>query len=128
MVCAFPGPIASTIITVKGEPLTPTMATISNFTSSHTLFERLNEMSYAMGIDSWKSNKVCYNCLADRNNLRHNDYTYFFYRNPVECIVMQQPAFREHMAYAPAKKFNDAEERIYSEVKSSDWWWNEQVR
>jgi len=32
------------------------------------------------------------------------------------------------MSYAPAKEFNDAEERIYSEVKSSDWWWNEQVR
>jgi len=30
----------------------PMMATISNFTSSHTLFKRLNEMSYAMGIDS----------------------------------------------------------------------------
>ena len=108
----------------------PTMATISNFTSSHTLFKRLNEMSYAMGIDSWKSGKVCYNRLADPNNLRDDDYTRFFYRNPVECIefLMQQPAFREHMSYAPAKEFNDAEERIYSEVKSSDWWWNEQVR
>jgi len=31
----------------------PTMATISNFTSSHTLFKRLNQMSYTMGIDSW---------------------------------------------------------------------------
>jgi len=42
-------------------------------------------------------------------------------------ILMQQPAFREHMSYAPAKEFNDAEERIYSEVKWSNWWWNEQV-
>ena len=41
---------------------------------------------------------------------------------------MQQPVFREHMSDAPAKEFNDAEEHIYSEVKSSDWWWNEQVR
>ena len=31
------------------------------------------------------------------------------------------------MSYAPAKEFNDAEECIYSEVKSSDWWWNDQV-
>jgi len=37
----------------------PTMRTISNFTSSHTLFKRWNEMSYAMGIDCWKSGKVC---------------------------------------------------------------------
>jgi hypothetical protein len=107
----------------------PTMATISNFTSSHTLFKRLNKMSYVMGIDSWKSGKVCYNRLADSNNLYDDDHTCCFYRNPVHCIefLMQQPAFREYMSYAPAKEFNDAEERIYLEVKSSDWWWNEQV-
>jgi len=72
-------------------------------------------MSNAMGLDSWKSGKVCYNRLADPNNLHADDYTCFFYRNPVECIefLMQQPAFREHMSYAPAKEFNDAEERIY---------------
>jgi len=34
---------------------------------------------------------------------------------------MLQPAFREHMLYAPAKEFNGAEEQIYSEVKSGDW-------
>jgi len=41
---------------------------------------------------------------------------------------MQPPAFSEHMSYAPANEFNDAEECIYSHMKSSDWWWNEQVR
>jgi len=87
-------------------------------------------MSYIMGIDSWKSGKVSSNRLADPNSLRYNDYTCFFYRNPVECIefLMQQPAFREHMSYAPGKEFTDTEECMYSEVKSSDWWWNEQVR
>jgi hypothetical protein len=83
-----------------------------------------------MVIDSWKSSKVCYNHLANPNNHCDDDYTRFFYRNPVECIefLMQQPAFREHISYAPAKEFNDAEERIYSEVKSREWWWNEPVR
>ena len=83
-----------------------------------------------MGIDSWKSGKVCHNRLPNPNNLRDDNYTLFCYRNPVECVefLMQQPAFREHMSYAPAKEFNDdAEERIYSEVKSSDWGWDEQV-
>jgi len=32
------------------------------------------------------------------------------------------------MLYALAMEFNDAEEHIYPEVKSSYWWWNEQVR
>ena len=105
------------------------MGTVSNFTSSHTVFKRLNEMSYATGIDSWKSGEVGYNCLAEPNNLCDDDYTRFLYHNSFACIefLMQQAAFREHMSYAPAKKFNDAGERIYSEVKSSNWWWNEQV-
>jgi len=35
---------------------------------------------------------------------------------------MQQHAFREDMLYAAAKEFNDGEEHIYSEVKSSNCW------
>ena len=31
------------------------------------------------------------------------------------------------MLYAPANEFDDTEEHIYSQVKSSDWWWNELV-
>jgi len=91
------------------------MATLSNFTSFNTLFKRLKEMSYTMGIDSWKSCKVCYNGLADPNNLLDDDYTHFFYCNSVECIefLTQQPAFREHMSFAPAEEFNAGEERIY---------------
>jgi len=60
-----------------------TMETISNLTSSHTLLKRLNEMSFAIGNDFWKSSKVCYNHLADPNNICDNDYTRFFHRNPV---------------------------------------------
>jgi len=35
---------------------------------------------------------------------------------------MQQPAIREHVSYAPAKEYNEAEEHIYSEVESSGRW------
>jgi hypothetical protein len=89
----------------------PMMTTISNFTSSLTVFKRLDEMSYVMDIDSWRSGKLCYNRFADPNNLRDNDYTRFFYPNPMECnyFLMQQPVFRDHMTYAPAEEFNDAE-------------------
>ena len=108
----------------------PTIATVRILTSSYTWFKRLNEMSYAIGIDCWKSGKVCYNCLAVPNNLHDDDYPCFFGSNPVECIefLMQHPAFGDHMSYASAKEFNDAEKGINSEVKSRDWWWNEQVR
>jgi len=86
-------------------------------------------MSYAMGIDSQKSGNLSYNPFNDPKNLRNNDYSRCFYRNPVEWIehLMKQPALREHMSYALVKEFDDAEKHIYSEVKSIDWWWNEQV-
>ena len=64
----------------------PTMATFSNFISPYTLFKGLNEMSYTIGINAWKPGKVCYNGLANPNNLCDHDYTRFFYLNPVECI------------------------------------------
>jgi len=87
-------------------------------------------MSYTFGIDSYTSVDMYSNCLADPNNLLHYDYRRFSNLNPVECIefFMHHAAFREHQSYAPATEFNDAEERIYSEVRSCDWWWNKQVR
>ena len=63
-----------------------TMAIISNFTLYNTLFKMLNKTCYAMGIDSWISVRGYYNRMADRNNLCNDDYTLFFYPNPVECI------------------------------------------
>jgi hypothetical protein len=63
-----------------------TMATVSNFTPSHTLFKRLNKMCDAMGTNSSKSGKVYYNRLADPNTVPDDEYTRFFYRNRIECI------------------------------------------
>jgi len=92
----------------------PTLATVSNFASSHTSFKRLNKTINAMSIDSWKSGEVCHNSVADHKNLCNDNYTHFFYRNPLECIefLTQQPALREHMSYAPVTEFSDAEEHF----------------
>jgi hypothetical protein len=46
----------------------PTMATVRNFTSSQTIFKRLHEMSYVMGLECLKSGKVHYTRSADLNN------------------------------------------------------------
>jgi len=86
-------------------------------------------MSYAKHMDSCKLGTVCYNRLVDPNNLCVDDYTCMIYRIPVECIEfdIQQPAFREYMAYAPAKGFIEPEECINPKVQSNNWWWNEHV-
>lgn len=74
----------------------PTIATVSNITSSHTVFKWLSEMYYALRMNLQQSGKVWHNCLADPNNLHRNDYRHSFYYYPVECteFVMQQPALR----------------------------------
>jgi len=61
----------------------PTMATVSNFTSSHTVFTRWNEISDPMGIDTWKSGKVCYNRLVYPNILDDDDFICLFHHNCV---------------------------------------------
>jgi len=107
----------------------PTMATVNNTTLFHCVFKRLDEMFYAMGIDYCKSGNAYYNTLADPNILCDDEFTPFFYRNPVECIefLIHWPAFRKYIKYALEMKFNEANEHIDSEVKSSDWCWNQQV-
>jgi hypothetical protein len=54
-----------------------TWKTVRNFTSSHNVLEILNGISSEMGIDSFISGKVCYNHLADANNLHDNDHIRF---------------------------------------------------
>lgn len=55
-------------------------------------------------------------------------------RDPVECIkdLMSNPAFKEHMAYAPERVYTNAEgsedSRIFDEMWTANWWWKIQVR
>ncbi|KAJ7140071.1 Zn-finger domain-containing protein [Mycena crocata] len=50
-------------------------------------------------------------------------------RDPVECIkeLMSNPAFKEHMAYAPERVYTNAdgreESRIFDEMWTAEWWW-----
>lgn len=95
------------------------MANIGNFIMFLTSFKILNEMFYKMGFDFWTSRQVCYNHLADANDIPADDYTSFFYCNPVESILslMEVLAFREYMSYDPGKELNEAEEGINLEGK-----------
>jgi hypothetical protein len=86
-------------------------------------------MSYGMGIGSCKCGKVYCNHFANPNNLCDTDSSQSFTINPGECIelTMQQPMFGEHMLYAAAMKFTNAEERIDTEVQSYSWWYGNDV-
>jgi hypothetical protein len=53
-------------------------------------------------------------------------------RDPVECVkeLIGNPAFKEHMAYSPAKAYADraGQHRVIDEMWTGDWWGEKQVR
>ncbi|KAF8415391.1 hypothetical protein BGX38DRAFT_1281348 [Terfezia claveryi] len=52
----------------------------------------------------------------------------FYYRNIIDCIkyLLRQRAFVKHMLWEPVKLFNSDNERIYSELNTGSWWWDQQ--
>jgi Plavaka transposase len=52
-------------------------------------------------------------------------------RDPVECVneLIGNPAFKDYISYVPEWVYTDdtAQERIYDEMWTSDWWWKTQV-
>ncbi|KII83546.1 hypothetical protein PLICRDRAFT_58393 [Plicaturopsis crispa FD-325 SS-3] len=71
------------------------------------------------------------NKIGEGGKLRTEDVE-LWRRNPVEVIrdLMGNPAFRDHMAYAPERVFTDAEGnmRAYDEMWTGDYWWEMQGR
>jgi hypothetical protein len=55
--------------------------------------------------------------------------TRLFYRDPVKCVeyLLRQPAFASKMVWGPIKEFSSNGKRLYSEMHTGDWWWEEQV-
>ena len=49
----------------------------------------------------------------------------------MECVreLIGNPAFADSMKYAPEKHYEDEElqNRVYSEMAASDWWWDVQA-
>jgi len=43
--------------------------------------------------------------------------------------LMQQPAYAEHLIYAPQRCFNSdtPPKRLYTEMHTADWWWETRV-
>ena len=55
--------------------------------------------------------------------------TTFYYRNIVSCVryLMRQVAYKEHMVYAPIRKYDSNGDQLYSEMHIAAWWWETQV-
>jgi hypothetical protein len=53
----------------------------------------------------------------------------FFYRDIVQSVeyLLSQPAYREDVVYVPVREYDEAGERLYSEMHMGNWWWETQV-
>ncbi|KAJ7760106.1 Zn-finger domain-containing protein [Mycena maculata] len=66
---------------------------------------------------------------VDENDELMSEDLELWMRDPVECIkeLMSNPAFRDHMAYAPERvygtKEGHEESRIFDEMWTAEWWW-----
>jgi hypothetical protein len=70
----------------------------------------------------------------DENGKMSTEELELWMRDPVECIkeLMSNPAFKDHMVYAPERVYSrkDGKEssRIMDEMWTANWWWKLQVR
>ncbi|KAF7328578.1 hypothetical protein MVEN_02545900 [Mycena venus] len=95
-----------------------------------------NNRSFLLKVDKLPTGPdwTCKIVTAAGNRLDENDELMseeleLWMRNPVECIkeLMSNPAFREHMAYAPERVYSTEEgredSRIIDEMWTAEWWW-----
>ena len=68
----------------------------------------------------WKTGVVQY-ALRSKSEFR--------YRNILQYIqyLLRQRAFVKHILWESIKVFNKDKERIYSEMNTATWWWDQQV-
>ena len=95
-----------------------------DFTSGWTLYQQLDRMNPELGPDSWSVREAKWSLAGGASRC----ITYY-YRSPLVCIryLLKQPCFRDHLVYAPVREYNEAGERMYSEMHTADWWWSTQV-
>jgi hypothetical protein len=53
----------------------------------------------------------------------------FRFRSILHCIqyLLRQRAYVDHMLWEPVQVINTDGDRIYSEINTADWWWQQQV-
>lgn len=96
----------------------------SSLKSNYHLRRKIDCMQDGLGHGSWKKST-----LSMAWNEQHPDPIIFWHRDLIGCTkwILRQPAYKEHLVYAPVRSFNTAGQRVYDEMCSADWWWETQV-
>jgi hypothetical protein len=89
--------------------------------SVYAIKQRVDQMTDGLGHQSWQRR----NTTGMQWNAAHPAPIEFYFRDILQCSrwLLQQPAYADHLVYAPERHFNDAGDRIYGEMHTGDWWW-----
>jgi hypothetical protein len=96
----------------------------SSLKSNYHLRQKIDRMEDGLGHSSWRKSK-----LSMAWNEQHPGNIVFWHRDLIGCAkwILRQPAYKEHLIYAPARSINNAGHRVYDEMNTGDWWWERQV-
>ncbi|KAG1732870.1 uncharacterized protein EDB91DRAFT_1238678 [Suillus paluster] len=98
------------------------------FHNNCSFLQCVDELPHGPG---WSCKKVTVrgNC-EDENGEMLQEEVELWCRNPVECVkeLIGNPAFKEDMAYSPAKAYADraGQDRVIDEMWTADWWGDKQ--
>ncbi|KAG1878582.1 hypothetical protein C8R48DRAFT_752658 [Suillus tomentosus] len=108
-------------------PITQNCSKLS-FHNNRSFLQRVDKLPRGPG---WTCKKVTVrgNCEDDKGEMLQEDVE-LWSRDPVECVkeLIGNPAFKEHMAYSPAKAYADraGQHRVIDEMWTADWWGEKQ--
>lgn len=101
-----------------------------SFHNSHALLKRIDSLPSG---PRWTCTSfIVTGDKTDSAGCHRTEEVELWHRNPVECIadLFGNPKFKGKQAYAPVRVFKnpDGTNREYSEMWTSNWWWEIQVR
>jgi len=94
--------------------------------SNYCLRQMLDRMEDGLGASSWQRShleNVVWNAQHAKEPIK------FWHRDIIECAkwLLKQPAYADHLSYAPQQWFEEDGRRTYGEMHTADWWWERQV-
>ncbi|KAG1838537.1 hypothetical protein DFJ58DRAFT_636757, partial [Suillus subalutaceus] len=110
-------------------PITQNRSKLS-FHNNRSFLQRVDKLPRGPG---WSCKKVTVRGnVEDEKGEMLQEEVELWSRDPVECVkeLIGNPAFKEHMAYSPAKAYADrvGQHRVIDEMWTADWWGEKQVR
>jgi hypothetical protein len=91
--------------------------------SVHQVKKKIDQMTDGLGHESWRRST-----LHMGWNEAHPEPIEYWNRDIILCMrwLMRQPAYKDHLAYTPERRFV-AGRRTYGEMHTAEWWWEKQV-